>query len=269
MPVQIKLRWGIRHCLSASNGCLSSVYSAFSLLLILPSSRLLLLKAFSPFRYIAKYRFHTNSPSFFPPHDEVYTHVTHHLALSQPYATIQQSYSTNRRRNLKKSRRYAQHIIESHDIVPLSQMFEQHTVSRIEDAGTAVLWDEHNIVNLYAAAQHAEVARLCYVVDEAGEYLAGGLYLIYHQKVIYYFGSATPRGLAWQSMTYMMDGMIRRYAGTSNIFDFEGSPDPGVARFCRSFGSYPVSFYEIQLLRLPKILRQANELRRRWQRNLM
>ena len=230
-------------------------------------------QAFAPFRYVAKYRFYTGSLLYRTPIARPTQHTTHHLLLNQPYSEIYQSYTTNRKRNLKRSQGYEQRVTESQDIVPLTNMHARYTIPRIEaksvGTGTYVAWDGSDLVSLFAMAKQHSIARLYYVVDALGQPLAGGLYFEYHQRIIYYFGSATTQGLSYQSMTYLMDYIIRQHAENPYVLDFEGSMDPGVARFYRSFGSIPMTFDEIQILRLPAFLRYVNDIRRALQRKMI
>ena len=43
-------------------------------------------------------------------------------------------------------------------------------------------------------------------------------------------------------MTFLIDQVIRKYAGQSLTLDFEGSDDDNLARFYQGFGSRPVSY---------------------------
>ena len=47
------------------------------------------------------------------------------------------------------------------------------------------------------------------------------------------------------SMTRLVWALITDLYGRTDIFDFEGSMDPGIAHFYRSFGSTETPYFEV------------------------
>ena len=225
-------------------------------------TRLFAKKAFSAFRYVAKYRFEDGSLA--PDIQGVVKtqYATYYLPLHEAYPSILRSYSVNRKRNLRKGRQYDQRVVANTDIGPLLRMFELYTIPRV---ASSLRWEATMLLSVFQCAQARKMAELYYTVDASGELLAGGLYLFYKNRIVYLFGSATDQGLRHQSMTLLMDHLIRKYGGTSYTLDFEGGNTPGLAQFYSSFGAYPVYFSEVQMLRIPFLLRRLNKIRRRIQ----
>jgi hypothetical protein len=58
-------------------------------------------------------------------------------------------------------------------------------------------------------------------------------------------------------MFLLIDSFIREHAGQALTLDFEGSNDPNVARFYKSFGAAECNYYKITINRLPWIAKQA------------
>jgi len=53
----------------------------------------------------------------------------------------------------------------------------------------------------------------------------------------------------------LFDHLILQFAGHGMTFDFEGSENPGIARFYKSFGAEKVHYYRLKINRLPWIIR--------------
>jgi len=87
------------------------------------------------------------------------------------------------------------------------------------------------------------------------ELLAIGLFLK-DKKRIYNVASTTlPNGRMMEANHFLMDELIREFAGTDLILDFEGSDLPGVARFYKKFGSINQPYFFWKKNTLPTILK--------------
>ena len=84
------------------------------------------------------------------------------------------------------------------------------------------------------------------VRNENGQRLALGIFLITKKRIVYLMGCANQEGRKNFSSSFILDTVIKEYAGTNRIFDFEGSDIPGVYKFFKSFGSKEanISVYE-------------------------
>ncbi len=58
--------------------------------------------------------------------------ATHWLDLEKPYVELARNYTTDRTKNLKKSRKYDWEVLESHDIEPLILLFQQNHAAQIQ-----------------------------------------------------------------------------------------------------------------------------------------
>ena len=66
--------------------------------------------------------------------------------------------------------------------------------------------------------------------------------------------SSNQAGIEQSAMFLLVDTFIEKNAGKKQIFDFEGSNIPGVARFYAGFGATPETYYSVHQNRLPKLL---------------
>jgi len=109
-------------------------------------------------------------------------------------------------------------------------------------------------------ARFAALCRLCRARDElvlraattpGGEILSTAL-LLRDQNRLYLLQSTTPAaGRRHEANHYLLDQLVREWAGSGLILDFEGSELPGVARFYKNFGSKDQPYYFYRYNRLP------------------
>jgi hypothetical protein len=62
------------------------------------------------------------------------------------------------------------------------------------------------------------------------------------KRLYYLFAAPTILGRKQNITHFFIDGLIKRYAGSELILDFEGSMIPGVARFYKKWGSKVESY---------------------------
>jgi hypothetical protein len=58
-------------------------------------------------------------------------------------------------------------------------------------------------------------------------------------------------------MPFLIDHYIQTHAGQHLTFDFDGSNDPDLARFYKSFGSKECWYQRVEIDRLPVLLRAS------------
>ena len=59
----------------------------------------------------------------------------------------------------------------------------------------------------------------------------------YHDRLTFLFSGNSEAGKSCQAMTFLLDQVIREFAGRMGVLDFEGSDDDNLARFYLGFGS--------------------------------
>lgn len=71
--------------------------------------------------------------------------------------------------------------------------------------------------------------------------------------------SVTPAGRATEANHFLLDNLIREFAGQPMILDFEGSEIPGIAHFYRNFGAEDQPYFFYHYNRLPWPLRALKQ----------
>lgn len=72
------------------------------------------------------------------------------------------------------------------------------------------------------------------------------LYSIIKKEAIYQVGAVHPEHRKSKALTLLLAEAIKQTQNTERIFDFEGSMEPGIARFFSTFGAECVPYYQIE-----------------------
>jgi hypothetical protein len=174
------------------------------------------------------------------------------LDLSVGYDQIIRNYSTNLARNLRKREDTRLHVSPHPDIDMLISIFRSNrgeTLSRWNDQ------TYQRLSRLIHSLEHRGQARAWGGYNETNELIAGAVFFFDHKHAILIFSALTPEGKDSGAMPLLIDHLIREFAGTPLILDFEGSMDPGLARFYGSFGADIRQYWFWKMNRLPSPLR--------------
>lgn len=172
---------------------------------------------------------------------------SHLLDLISRYPKLSARYNTNTRRNLKKSLASGLTLVKGMEPGLLTGMFVQNKGREVKH------W--HNVHyqrlhQLMFKAMFKGMGEIYGVYTEHNELCAGAFFLKDHQHLIFLFSASTPEARQNMAMTFLLDAVIKEYAETALVLDFEGSNDPNLARFYRGFGSQEVSYYRLEINRL-------------------
>lgn len=91
----------------------------------------------------------------------------------------------------------------------------------------------------------------CFIAYDGEKAVAGIIYFLFKNKMIYYQGSTLPEYKNSGAMSAIIATSIKKYAGQFDYLDFDGSMIEPIERFFRGFGAYPVSYSNFSLNRLP------------------
>lgn len=161
------------------------------------------------------------------------------LDLINPYEKIAIKYTTNTRRNLKKSQKNNLSISKNIKPEELIQLFRSNRGSRLKK------WNDshYNILQriMYTAIYKGK-GMLYGVYTEFNELCAAAFFLKNNNRLIFLFSGADESARENGAMTLLLDSVIKEYASSRTVFDFEGSNDVNLARFYRGFGAKKISY---------------------------
>lgn len=192
------------------------------------------------------------------------TYYTHLLDLSTSYTTIFQQYSADRKLNLKRAIRSNLQIIESKDIEPLIEMFEHDIAHKIQGGVAENVYDL--LRKIYQELQTRQWCKLLYTQNEKGEINAGALFAFYQNQIIYLFNAAYTHARKENGRTLLIDHILKSYAGSAYIFDFESPEIEEIVYFYQSFGAKAVPYQVLHYNHLPRVVNTFWKIKKKiWQ----
>lgn len=182
---------------------------------------------------------------------------TYELDLIQSYPEIRKGYSVNTARNLKKAEKTGVFVARQGRPEEIIAAFRQHRGRTLKSFSG----NDYNVLkHLIYAGIHKGMVHTYSAYTAENNFCAGAIFYRSHKKVVFLFSAITDEGKASSAMYMIVDHFIKEHAAKELILDFEGSNDPGLARFYSSFGSKECVFLRLQMNRLPCVLKPLAQL---------
>ncbi len=169
------------------------------------------------------------------------------LTLNRDYESHSNAYSSNAKRNIRKSLEFADSIEPGLPVEELVRLKRENDV--IRRSGEDYRW----AVNLFEAIQARKAGKI-YAIRTGNEIIAAAFFAFSRTRAIYMLSASSQKGKEQRGMFRIVDAFIRDHAGSGLILDFEGSNIPSVARFFSGFGAQPEIYQGISFNRLPSTL---------------
>ncbi len=186
---------------------------------------------------------------------------THHLDLIKPYEKIVAHYSTNLKRNLKKANDSSLNVVESIKPEDVIRIFREHKGKGLSNLNDT---DYNMLRRMVYVMIYKRSAKVMGVFDEKNTLCAGAFFVISGKKVIFYFSATNEQAKKNAAMPFLIDHFIKKQAGSHLTLDFEGSNDPNLARFYKSFGSEEVSYLHYKKSRLNPLFNLGLEFKKKY-----
>lgn len=190
----------------------------------------------------------------------VFPQLNHELDLINTYEKIRQGYSENLIRNIRKAEKAGLTIsksIKPDDIISLFRMNRGQVITHLGDK------DYIRIKRIAYTAIHKGIGEIQGVYDSQNQLVAGGFFINANRKVIFLFSGLGNEGKKAGAMPFLIDHFIKSHSGQHLTFDFDGSNDPDLARFYKSFGSKECWYQRLEINRMPFYLKFALNLYRK------
>jgi len=163
------------------------------------------------------------------------------LPLHLSYEEIRAAYSTNTLRNIRKALKheYIFRPIAVDDFIKVYRTVDQpDTTVNIE-----------LIEQLIRTGEKWGYLHSCAMVTKNGTIVSGLVYGRFKNRISYLFPVSTTEGKQSSAMFILVDELLKENAGSTWLFDFEGSMVEGVARFYSGFGAQPENYHIVKQLR--------------------
>jgi hypothetical protein len=115
--------------------------------------------------------------------------------------------------------------------------------------------DRNRLLALYDELSAGNMAFTRGIRDPSDRLLAAAIFFRCHRRIYYMVAWNNETGRKTGASHFLMADLIREYAGSGLILDFEGSDIPGIAFFFENFGAVPEDYFFIRHNRLPWWLR--------------
>jgi hypothetical protein len=176
--------------------------------------------------------------------------LNHELDLIKAYDDIQGDYHQNLKRNLKKAVKEDLSVVRNIKPDNVIRLFRENRGSQIGH-----LKDEHYLMlkRLIYSSMYKGKGQVYGVFNRNNTMIAGASFLISNKKAIFIFSGLSEEGKEKAAMPFLIDSFIRKNSGKHLTFDFDGSNDPNLARFYKSFGAKECIYQRIFVDRMPRL----------------
>ncbi len=181
----------------------------------------------------------------------------HELDLIKAYDGIFRSYSTNLRRNVRKGLKSDLSVLKSTRPEEIITLFRNN---RGRDIHSLSEEHYHQLQRISYTGIYKGLIQTYAVYTSENELCAGAIFLKNKKKMIFLFSGLSSTGKEKGAMPYLIDTFIKDHAQQHLTLDFEGSNDPDLARFYKSFGSEECFYPHLKIDRMPGIIRLGVKL---------
>jgi len=178
--------------------------------------------------------------------------LTHHLDLSSSYEKIQQGYSENLVRNIRRAEKNNLEIsssIKLHEIIRIFRKNRGLEIDTLKDKDYDIL------SQLYEKANELKLVTSIGAKTPAGSWCSGAVFLKSFHEYIFLFSATDEVGRQSGAMSLVIDQFINKHSNEKANLDFEGSMDKNLARYYKSFGSKEVVYLQVRKNNLPVFMK--------------
>jgi hypothetical protein len=183
------------------------------------------------------------------------------LDMINNYENLRRNYDQNVKRNLKKA--FESSVTVERKVEPdeLITLFRENYGRKEKE----LKFRHYEVLRkLMVFCQKKRIGVILGARLPDGRLCAAGFFLFDRSRIIFHFAASDSGARESGAMFLLIDSFIREHAGQALTLDFEGSNDPNVARFYKSFGAVECNYFKVTIDRLPWIAQKAVYLRKRF-----
>lgn len=163
------------------------------------------------------------------------------LNLGAEFNLVKQHYSKDLLNNLKRAEKFSLTYANA-TIDDAVTMFKTLYSPRFRDVSAK---DYNNFRNLCNSLDAKEQVIVRQVKSASGATLSIALFLKDEHRIYNIMNATTSEGKKFEANPYLLSEVIKEFAGTNLIFDFEGSDIPGIKQFYQKFGAQQQPYHRI------------------------
>lgn len=165
------------------------------------------------------------------------------LDLSPEYSVLAGNYHSNTKRNLAKAKKEGLTIVEDAQPSVIIELFRKNRGKDIKHWGDT---EYERLLNLVETAKSHGKCLVLSAQNADNQIVAGAFFMMSHNKIVFLFSGSDESNKENHGLTFLLDYVIKKYSGTQNILDFEGSDNDGLARFYMGFGGEETTYTGIR-----------------------
>ena len=162
------------------------------------------------------------------------------LALNKTYDEIFRHYNQNHKRNIAKGSKNKLRFFEDTDLISF-QAFYLGNVNRAKEN----FKHRHETIfkKLTAKLLSINTGHIFSAITAEGDLVAAVLIIKHQKRLVGIINTSSAEGKKAGASHFLFDQIIKKYAGSDLVLDFEGSSIPTIARFYEGFGAYEEVFF--------------------------
>ncbi len=209
-----------------------------------------LVALFSAYKYVSL-RMNTNN-SFHLYQEFLNEKRIQQLSLDTSYDSIAANYRKDRKKDLRKAKKYD--LTENWNENPevLITLFKENVGKRIHQIKEK---DYNDLLQLMQQCIKNKVGELLVVYDKSNTLVAAGFFIKYKGKVQILVSSTDFKNRNNGANTFLIDSAIYKYQPFYDTFDFGGSSMKTIAEYFMSFGAKNTTYTQLHYNNLPRFLR--------------
>ena len=189
--------------------------------------------------------------------DFIRNHRNVELDLIYDYQYLYNNYNKNTKRNLAKAESAGLSLDRNIDAKEIIRLFRDNRGRDVKH------WKDPEYARLLDLIDTAIYHESCFTTgakDIDGELIAGAVFMVSHDRIIFLFSGSDERHKDKHALTFLLDNVIREFSEMPFVLDFEGSDNEGLARFYKGFGGKEIFYPEIKCNNLKGIYKFAYRL---------
>ena len=172
------------------------------------------------------------------------------LNLERSYERLASQYKIDLQKNLKRANRFEFVYTADFNLEEALQLHEHFYKNKTPHVRNN---DYANFFKLCVRLQQVQKAEIRALLTEEKDWLSVVLLFKKKNRIYLIESTTSKKGRQMQANHFLLDAVIREFAGKDLILDFVGSDIPGIAHFYKNFGSVeqPYFFYKLNRLAWP------------------
>lgn len=174
--------------------------------------------------------------------------INHELDLINAYDKTFNGFSTNLKRKIKKAEKADLSILSNIKPEEIIRIFKENKGKELK---TLEEVDYQKLRRLTYMGIYKGLVHNYGVYSSKNELCAGAIFLRSKHKIIFLFSGLTDEGRDLNAMALLISSFIKDHSQHHITLDFEGSNDPQLARFYKSFGATKSTYPHLKINNLP------------------